>query len=88
MNTTRYGAAAAPLPDGEVLIAGGLNSSGTLSSAELFNPTTSTFSTVGVGAMTVPRAFATATPLPNGEVLIAGGFDGANVLSSAELLIP
>ena len=44
MTTPRYGPAAAPLPSGEVLIAGGDNTGGVPSSAELFNPITETFS--------------------------------------------
>lgn len=39
--TPRFGAVAAPLPDGEVLIAGGSDGSNFLQSAELFNPSPS-----------------------------------------------
>jgi hypothetical protein len=38
MATARYGAVAAPLPDGDVLVAGGEGESGPLSSAEVFTP--------------------------------------------------
>jgi hypothetical protein len=83
---------AAPLPDGEVLIAGGYGE-GTepLRSAELFNPDSDTFSAlVGEGEteMRVARANAGAAPLPNGEVLIVGGYDGQGDLASAELFDP
>lgn len=80
------------LNDGRVLITGGFKGAGSafseLSSAEVFNPQTNTFSSVG--NMTTPRAFHTATLLPNGKVLIVGGTkDGSNtILNSAELFDP
>ena len=43
MTTARGEAVAAPLPDGDVLIAGGYNGSIGLSSAEVFDPSTGTF---------------------------------------------
>ena len=84
MTTARYGAMAAPLPNGEVLITGGVNGS-YLSSAELFNPATNAFSSAGVGSMTTACECAVAMPLPNGEELIAGGHDNGSILSSAKL---
>src|SRR3954454_4584676 len=71
--------AAAPLADGRVLIAGGMDANSAthrhpLDSAEVFNPATGGFSTTGVGSMSIPRAGAAAAPLPDGRVLIAGGF--------------
>ena len=91
MSTPRVDAVAAPLPNGMVLIAGGENNSSSgLSSAELFDPATGTFSSAGLGAMTVARAGAVAAPLPNGRVLIAGGENAGtgNSSSSAELFDP
>jgi hypothetical protein len=78
MSRTRYEAAAAPLPDGRVLVAGGIVSNLSLyqcylSSAEVFDPTTNSFSSEGIGSMSVPRAAAAAAPLPDG-VLVAGGY--------------
>jgi Collagen triple helix repeat (20 copies)/Kelch motif len=81
------GAVAAPLPDGDVLIAGGLNGSGELSSADVFDPVTGTFTALPQ-SMTTPRLGAAAAPLPGGDVLIVGGSDGSNMLSSAELFDP
>ena len=84
------GAVAAPLPNGDVLIAGGLNASSALSSADVFDPMTGTFTALPQ-AMTTPRAAAAAAPLPNGDVLIAGGSAdrfGTEVLSSAEVFDP
>jgi hypothetical protein len=86
MTTARFGAVAAPLPGGDVLIAGGTGSG--LSSAELFHPATGVFTALP-SPMTTPRWGAIAAPLPNGDILIAGGADnGTNILSSAELFDP
>jgi hypothetical protein len=81
MTTTRSFAAAALLPDGEVLIAGGVNAGGNLSSAELFDPATGKFRTTG--ALITARAGAVAASLPGGDVLVAGGG-----LTSGELYDP
>src|SRR5260370_30368681 len=74
MITARSGHTATLLNNGEVLIAGGLGSPpGTngLDTAELYDPTTRTFS--GTGSMTTPPAGHTATLLADGRVLLAGG---------------
>jgi Galactose oxidase, central domain/Kelch motif len=89
MTVDRYKAAAAPLPDGRVLIAGGESTEGSpLSSAEIFDPATNTFSSAGIGSMTVARWDAAAAPLPDGRVLIVGGCCGASTRSSAEVFNP
>jgi hypothetical protein len=69
------------LADGEVLIAGG----GT-SSAELYDPSSGTFSLTA--SMSVSRTDATATLLRDGDVLVAGGLDGNRQLGTAELYDP
>jgi hypothetical protein len=77
MITPRVGAIAAPLPGGDVLIAGGTTGpslTDPVDTAELFNPTTGTFSSIAA-TMTTPRVGAVAAPLPDGKVLIAGGFN-------------
>ncbi|MDP3542197.1 MAG: kelch repeat-containing protein [Elusimicrobiota bacterium] len=61
------------LPDGTILAAGGTNGPSILSSAEIFNPATETFSPTSE-SMRYVRDLHTATLLPNGRVLIAGGF--------------
>jgi Ca2+-binding RTX toxin-like protein len=63
--------AAAPLPDGLVLLVGG--SSDRAPNAEAFDPATGTFSSAGIGSMFVGRSGAAAAPLPGGRVLVAGG---------------
>jgi Kelch motif/Galactose oxidase, central domain len=85
MSVARVRAAAAPLPDGRVLVAGGNDGATRLSSAEVFNPATGEFTPVG--ALGAPRARAAAAPLPGGRVLIAGGTDAAP-LASAEIFDP
>jgi N-acetylneuraminic acid mutarotase len=77
------------LPNGKVLVVGGDNNAGfhSLSSAELYDPATGTWT--ATGSPGTPRFRHTATLLPNGKVLVAGGdneMDG--VLSSAQLYDP
>ena len=82
----RYSHTATLLPDGTVLIAGGLNDSGALApGSELFDPTTGTFRATG-SLMTLRRDH-TATLLGNGKVLIAGGRNTADV-AACELYDP
>jgi Kelch motif len=103
MSTPRFGAVAAPLPDGRVLVAGGsitftfgpdpfAQVDLFLSSAEVFDPATNSFSSAGIGSMSIPRERAVAAPLPDGRVLVAGGLTGPpdqrSQLSSAEVFDP
>lgn len=62
------------LGNGEVLVAGGENSSSVLRSAELYNPATGTWSSTG--SLSTPRYGATSTTLSDGRVLVAGGSNG------------
>ena len=82
MQTARANYAAAMLPSGQVLVAGGNGVSG----AELYSPTTGAFTSTG--SMHSSRQYPTATLLPNGLVLVAGGYAGSSCLSSAELYNP
>ena len=71
------------LPNGKVLIAGGISQFGQgISSAELYDPSTGGFS--ATGSMSETRISHTATLLPDGQVLIAGGYgnQGAAVASA------
>lgn len=74
------------LANGKVLITGGTNGTGTLATAELFNPATGIFTRTG--NMRIARASHTATLLANGQVLITGGTNSAGTLATAELFNP
>ncbi|MGB2716354.1 MAG: kelch repeat-containing protein, partial [Vicinamibacterales bacterium] len=75
------------LPDGRVLIVGGIDARGrALGSAEIFDPALQTFQTISIPNLT-PRARHSATLLTDGRVLIAGGSDG-DLLDDAELWNP
>ncbi|NKI70683.1 hypothetical protein GN109_14745 [Collimonas pratensis] len=83
MANARVGAAAAVLPDGQVLVAGGLNQN----TAELFNPVTGQWT--ATAAMNDMRYLATATLLQNGKVLVAGGLlTSGSSLFTAEVYDP
>lgn len=79
--------AATQLADGTVLFTGGAGDSGAvLRAAELYDPGTGRFTSVG--ALLSPRANHSMTLLRNGSVLIDGGVDGTSALSSAEVYKP
>jgi len=73
------------LPDGKVLIAGGVSTGifGSLSSAELYDPASGTWTSTA--RLTDGRAAHTATLLTNGKVLVAAGLGTRHGLDSAEL---
>ena len=80
------------LSSGKILVSGGYFDTGAfsqfmpLSSAELFDPATATFSPTG--SMAIARGGHTATVLTSGSVLVAGGADKFNDLTSAEIYDP
>ncbi|HTY62785.1 MAG TPA: kelch repeat-containing protein [Acidobacteriota bacterium] len=94
MADPREGHTATVLSDGRVLITGGCNNSNSaevkcdnfLSTAEIYDPTTDSFSQTG--SMSTPRYNHTATALPDGTVLVVGGSDGTKALASAEIYDP
>ncbi len=78
------------LPDGKVLVSGGNHNSSfeptaALSSTELYDPATGTWT--ASGSLNAARSTHTATLLPSGKVLVAAGYyvNGLVQLSSAEL---
>jgi N-acetylneuraminic acid mutarotase len=95
MITARYGHTATLLQNGKVLVVGGFSieprhaivgGRGDNSSAEIYDPSTNTFS--ATSSMTTARASHTATLLQDGKVLITGGFNSSGVASSAEIYDP
>lgn len=89
MAAVRGGFGATRLQNGEVLVAGGAQvvpGSNILSSAELYDPSSGTFS--ATASMSAPRTFFAATLLGNGDVLVAGGGSVTGYLASAELYVP
>ena len=90
MLSPREFATATLLPDGRVLIVGGIGKGPVLASAELYDPATGRFSSAGNTLAPVGEG-ATATLLLDGRVLIAGG-DGssptATPTAAAELYDP
>ncbi|CAF1136653.1 unnamed protein product [Adineta steineri] len=77
MNVARKHHTASTLANGYVLVTGGLSDSATLNSAELYNPSTGTWTMTG--NMSVPRACHTASTLKNGDVLVTGGINGVHM---------
>jgi len=90
MTTPRANHTATLQSDGTVALVGGVNNSGNpLSSAEIYNPESGTFSAVA-SQMSQARAFHTANLLASGLLLIAGGVPPTafSAVSEAELLAP
>ena len=90
LSSPRVGAAVAVLGDGLVLLAGGADENGPLSSAEVFDPAAGNgagaFRTVG--ALAVAREGAQALRLSDGRVLVVAGEGRAGALDSTELFDP
>jgi WD40 repeat protein len=91
MNHTHFGHTATLLPNGEVLVAGGVgcNGAGSLGHcgpSELYDPTTRTWK--DTGSLNAARYDHTATLLPNGQVVVAGGRNNQIDFASAELYDP
>ncbi|MBI4386547.1 MAG: hypothetical protein HY551_04135, partial [Elusimicrobia bacterium] len=72
LNQSRSHHAATVLPDGKVLVSGGVSGSAILSSSELYDPASKTWTQTG--ALNIPRAGHVSALLPNGTVLVSGGY--------------
>ncbi|HEX8026716.1 MAG TPA: kelch repeat-containing protein [Candidatus Limnocylindrales bacterium] len=94
MATGRRNHSATLLPNGTVLVVGGVSPGGVthpdgtggahgLASAEIYDPSSESWTTTG--SLTDARAAQTATLLLDGRVLVAGGTSGVEDLASAEL---
>ena len=87
LNTPRRAHTATLLLDGKVLVAGGLNRSGILPTAESYDPASREWHSTG--ELNVPRYLHTATLLKDGKILIVGGSaDDYDSLNGAELYDP
>ena len=86
LNTARYDHTATLLPNGKVLVAGGLIIAAILTSAELYDPASGTWS--ATGSLNTARDGHTATLLPNGKVLVAGGDDNSGILTQRGTVRP
>jgi len=77
------------LANGQVLIVGGYQAGiGPLSSAELYDPSSPSWWTSGIGMMSTLRGGQTATLLPDGTVLVTGGLGPTGWLPTVELYDP
>jgi N-acetylneuraminic acid mutarotase len=78
--------AASLLPDGRVLIVGGIGQYGQyITNAELFDPATNAFSMLP--PMLHARKGATAVALCSGRVLIVGGSDAQGAVEESEIFV-
>jgi N-acetylneuraminic acid mutarotase len=91
MLNPRRSFSATTLTNGAILVAGGENIfENTVSTTELYEPTTGSFT--ATGSLSTSRQFQAAVRLPDGSVLVAGGLTAdqysESVLSSAEIYDP
>ena len=88
MTAARADHTATLLPDGTVLVTGGLGTTAAyLASPEVFDPTAGTFAP-SKGSMGTAQARHTATLLSDGTVLVIGGMNTTETLASAEFFDP
>lgn len=97
MTDARGGHSATALPDGRVLVAGGyrmgvdengLGGNVALTSAELWDPATGSWTAAAEMLAGQGGPGHTATLLPNGTVLVAGGYPAGTMLATAALYDP
>jgi N-acetylneuraminic acid mutarotase len=83
MNFARYVHTASVLTDGKVLVAGGSNGSSALNSAEVYDPSTGSWTIAN--NMNDARYYHTASVLTDGQVLVTGGYNYVIVRNTSEL---
>ncbi|HSB67815.1 MAG TPA: choice-of-anchor tandem repeat GloVer-containing protein, partial [Candidatus Methylomirabilis sp.] len=83
MSAARTGHAATSLPTGHVLVAGGTNQGGDISSSEEYDPAANSWSSVG--AMGAARSRLTATMAPGDRAILAGGLGAGGSVPSADI---
>lgn len=83
MNYPRMLHTATLLPDGNVLVTGGVGNGSYLNTAEIFITTANIW--IPVSNMNDRRSEHTATLLKNGNVLITGGLNGNGILNTSEI---
>jgi N-acetylneuraminic acid mutarotase len=92
MGVPRVGPAAVLLSSGKVLVAGGSSdgtTSGGLATAEVYDPTSNTWTPTANNMSSVRGTFPTAALLANGQVLVAGGQDASGTATAtADLYNP
>src|SRR4029453_13178629 len=87
MPRARSGHTATLLSNGNVLVTGGVDETGALAAAELYDPVSGSWS--ATGNMSVARVDHSATLLSSGWVLVAGGTSSTfEELGTAELYDP
>lgn len=87
MAAARSEHAIAALPDGGLLITGGISQGVVVGNAEIYDYETG-ISTPVASAMLRPRAGHTATSLFDGRILIVGGYDELGMVQEAEVYNP
>jgi hypothetical protein len=75
-----------PTTSGKILIAGGINGTTSLTTAQLYSPTAGTW--VAAADLNAARHGHTATLLATGRVLVAGGMNGTTTLQTAAVYNP
>ena len=88
MNDARQNHTATLLPSGLVLVAGGYDANNSTGTAELYDPSTNTWSYAA--SMSSAGASAASILLPNGNVLVVGGYidQSGELATSAEAYDP
>lgn len=82
LQDARYGMSTTVLSDGRIVIMGGADSNGIVTSVEIFDPQTSSFSKVtGMSGTYDARAWGTATLISSNEILVFGGTTGMSLVT-------